>query len=124
MSLYLTRAAMEYNGALYTDFKSFQEDPVIMAKAIPLMYKTGTAPLTRRYKFKVEYVVPQGSTGLVFDNVTGATFSVEYDGGERHDYGGCTVEQVAESKIDEENELVREITFVCESKDGDFGATV
>jgi hypothetical protein len=126
MSLYIVRAALEVNGTPYADFKSFQEEPVQFNKQIPLMYTTGSAPVTHRYKFKAEYVVPQVNP---FDFTTlpaGSTFTVVYDGDERHVYGGIVVESITETKIDSENEFIRDVAFIAESKDGDpvspFGA--
>ena len=127
MSLFIVRAALELNGQPIAEFKSFQEEPVQFNKQIPLMYTTGTAPVTHRYKFKAEYVVPQTNP---FDFTTlsgGSTFTVVYDGGERHVYGGIVVESITETKIDSENEFVRDVAFIAATKDGDpaspFGAS-
>jgi hypothetical protein len=119
MSLFIVRAALELNGQPYAEFKSFQEEPIQYNKQIPLMYTTGTAPVTHRYKFKAEYVVPQVNP---FDFTTlpgGSTFTVVLDGGERHVYGGIVVESISETKIDSEAEYIRDVAFIAETKDGD-----
>lgn len=121
MAQYIVHAALEYNGALIADFKSFQEEPVMLAKDVKLMFTTGTAPLTRRYKFKAEYVVPQVNPVDFYTLPGGSTFTVVLDGGERHVYSGCVVESVSESKLDFENEFVRDVAFIAIAKDGDSG---
>jgi hypothetical protein len=114
MSQYIVRANLELAGKPIGDFKSFQEEAVQYNKQIPLMYKTGTAPVTHRYKFKAEYVVPQGG-GIDFTSlaVTGVTFNVELDGGERFIYGDVAVESISETKIDSENEYIRDVAFIA-----------
>lgn len=123
MALFVTRAVLEVNGSSITQFKSFSEKAIVANKAVPLMYSTGGAELTKRYQLEVEYVYPRDTTPFDFLTVTGngATLSVEYDSGERHDWGNVRTLEVGDAKVDGENELVKAITLMAESKDGNRG---
>lgn len=123
MSSYITRCQFEMNGSVISDFKSVTEKEYTVSKVVPLMYKTGSAKMTKRWQVEVVYVVPPVNP-FVWDDVVGGngTLSLEYDSGERVDYGGVSVLTVTPSAIDGENELTRTVAFTVESKDGDTGA--
>lgn len=123
MGLYVTRASLEINGASITDFKAFTEKTRTIRKAVPLMYKTGAAELTQRFSGDLDYVVPR-SAAVEFDAITAGTLTIEFDSGERVDFGGVHVTEVGDAAIDGENELVRKISFVAETREGKTGATV
>ena len=121
MALYVTRLALEVNGQVVTDFKAFTEKARIIRKKVPLMYKSGTAELTQRYEVEVDYVVPQIGP-FDFDSVTGGTLSVEYDSGERIEFGGVATAEVGDATVDGENELVKKIRLIAETRNGNSGA--
>lgn len=123
MSNYITRASFEMNGTVITDFKSVTEKEYTVSKVVPLMYKTGSAKLTKRWQLEVVYVVPP-LNAFDWDSVVGGSGSItlEYDSGERVDYGGVSVLTVAPSAIDGENELTRTVTFTVVNKNGDTGS--
>lgn len=120
--LYITRLALEVNGIVVTDFKSFTEKARTLRKKVPLMYKSGTAELTQRYEVEVDYVVPRDVTPFDFDSVVGGTLTVEYDSGDRTDFGGVATISVGDGKVDGENELVKVITLSAETRNGNTGA--
>jgi hypothetical protein len=122
MARYITRCQVDINGVSITDFKSFTEKAVVSRKAVPLMYKTGSADLTRRYQLEVDYVVPRDTTPFDFQTVSGGTLLVEYDSGETHTWGGVSTLEVGDATIDGENEMVRKVTFHADNRDGDTGA--
>ena len=119
-NLYITRASLEVNGQTITDFKGVTEKEVTLSKVVPLMYKTGTAKLTKRYQIEMDYVVPQLNP-FDFTAVQAGTITIEYDGGQRDDFGSVTVLTVGDKKVDGENETVQAITFMAESKNGNTG---
>ena len=121
MALYVIRCALEVNGAVVTDFKGFTERARVLRKKVPLMYKSGTAQLTQRYEVDLDYVVPQVNP-FVFDTVQGGTLTIEYDSGERIEYGGVACAEVGDATIDGENELVKKIRFIAENRNGNTGA--
>lgn len=123
MALYITRAALEVNGTVVTDFKAVTEKARVVRKAVPLMYKTGAAELTQRYQVEVDYVVPRDTAEFNFAAVTGGTLSLEYDSGDRVDFGGVHTLDVGDGAIDGENELVKKITLMAETRNGLTGAT-
>jgi hypothetical protein len=119
--MYITRCALEINGASVTDFKAVTEKSRVQAKQVNLMYKSGTSLLTQRYQVEVDYVVPAVSP-FNFENLYGGTLTLEYDNGERVDFGGVAVMSVGDSTIDGENELVKKIGLICETRNGATGA--
>lgn len=121
MALYVVRCALEVNGAVETNFKSFTEKSRVLRKQVPLMYKTGHAQLTQRFQVEVDYVVPQ-TNPFSFDGISGGTLTVEYDSGDRVDFGGVYTLEVGDAAVDGENELVRKVTLGAESRDGQTGA--
>jgi hypothetical protein len=122
MALYVTRCALTVNGKVIDDFKSFIEKARIIRKKVPLMYKSGTAQLTQRYEVEVDYVVPQ-TNPYSFDAIEGGTLSVEFDSGTTVDFGGVAVAEIGDATIDGENELVRKIRLIAETRNGNSGAT-
>ena len=122
MALYVSRLSLEVNGQVVTDFKNFTEKARVLRKKVPLMYKSGTADLTQRYEVEVDYVVPQINP-FDFDTVQGGTLVVEYDSGERTAFGGVATAEVGDASVDGENELVKKIRLICESRNGNTGAS-
>lgn len=123
MALMITRCALEVNGAVVTDFKGFTEKARVIRKQVPLMYSTKHAELTQRFSMDVDYVVPQVNP-FDFDSVSGGTLTVEFDGGDRIDFGGVYTLDVGDAAVDGENELVKKITFGAETRNGLTGASV
>ena len=120
---FILRASLEVNGTVVADFSSITEKAITARKPVNLMYSTGIADKTKRYELEVEYKYPRNSTPIDFlTTVANGTITVEYDGGERHDYGGVNCLEQGDAKIDGETELMKNITFMASSKDGDFGA--
>lgn len=122
MALYITRATLSVNGTDISDFKAVTEKSRKPRKAVPLMYKTGAAQMTQRFSVECEYVVPRDSTSFDFDSVTAGTLVIEYDSGEQVRFGGVHCEEVGDAKIDGENELVKVVSFICETRNGVTGA--
>jgi len=120
--LFVTRTFLEVNGTSVAEFRSVTEKAVIARKPVNLMYSTGVAELTKRYQLTVEYVYPRSVTPFDFLGVENGTLSVEYDSGERHDFGGVSCLEVGDGKIDGETEMLKEITFMAATKDGNTGA--
>lgn len=117
MALHVIRASLEVNGKLITDFKGVTEKSRNIAKAVPLMYSTGSAQLTQRFAVSVQYVVPQINP-FDFNTVQGGTLTVEYDSGDRNTYGGVYTDVIGDASVDGEAELVRTIDFHAESLNG------
>jgi len=123
MALSVTRLSLEVNGQVVNDFKAFNEKARVLRKAVPLMYRTNTAQLTQRYEVEIDYVVPQINP-FVFDTVEGGTLTVEYDSGERTEFGGVSCAEVGDAMVDGENELVKKIRLTCETRNGNTGGTI
>lgn len=121
--IYVARATLELNGEAYADFKAVSEKARTLRKKVNLMNKSGSARLTQRYEVEVDYVVP--SVGAKsFDAIEGGTLTVEYDNGDRVSWGGLACAEVGDAAIDGENELVKKIRFIAETRNGNTGATV
>lgn len=123
MSLMVVRCSLEVNGVVVNDFKGFTEKARVIRKQVNLMYATKHAELTQRFSVDVDYVVPQVSP-FDFDSVKGGTLTVEFDSGDRIDFGGVYTLDVGDAAVDGENELVKKITLGCETRNGLTGASV
>jgi len=121
--IYVSRCSLEVNGANITDFKAITEKARTMRKKVNLMNKSGSANITQRYEVEADYVVPQTGS-ITFDAVEGGTITVEYDNGDRISYGGAACAEVGDAAIDGENELVKKIRFICETRNNNTGATI
>ena len=119
MSTYITRARFDFNGTEITDFKSVTEKVSAQGKVVPLMYKTGSAPITRRFSGELDYVIPNDTTPFEFEGVSGATINITYDSGAQRLYGGVRVIEVGDRVIDGENEVVQKIHWMAEIRDGE-----
>jgi hypothetical protein len=123
MSNYITRFTLELAGRRIDDWADFKEDEIVLNKVIPLVNKSGSAPVTQRFGFEATYVVP---TVNPFDFMAnrGAVGSatVEYDDGERIDYGGVKVVSVAADPVGGENELKRKVKFFAATRNGLIGS--
>jgi hypothetical protein len=120
-NLYITRCEFASNGQNITDFKGFVEGAITSTKAVPLMHKTGSAKLTRRFTFQLDYVVPQVAPvdwlDAAYAEGTG-TAMITYDNGDTLQYGGVSVLESGEGTVDGENELVKRISFTAETRNG------
>ena len=123
MALSITRALLSVNGQDISDFKAFTEKTRTLRKSVHLMYKTNAADLTQRYMIDLDYVVPRDVPEFDFEDVTGGTLVIEYDSGEQVRFGGVHCLTVGDGVIDGENELVRKIEFMAETRNGNTGAT-
>ena len=122
MSLYVTRASLEVNGAVISDFKAVTMKSRAIRKQIPLMYSTGHGQITQRYQIDLDYVVPQ-TNPYNFDAVAGGTLNIEYDSGERVEFGGVYTLDVGDANVDGEKEVIQKITLGAETRNGNFGDT-
>jgi hypothetical protein len=118
---FIIRAHMELNGQDMADFDSVSESEVVINKTVPLMYGTGTAQKTKRWEISVDYKTPAVGEIDWFNNIANATVVLDYENGERHEYGGVQVISVGEAKTDGETEQKRTIKLFAASRDGIYG---
>jgi hypothetical protein len=118
---FITRAALELNGKVFDDFSSVEEHAIVAGKKVPLMYGSGWAPKTKRFELTVEYVVPTVNA-IDWLTVKNATFTIDYENGERVSYGGVNILDVGNAKADGETEVKKAIQLSANSRNGDFGA--
>lgn len=118
---YVTRATLAINGQDITDFKAVSEKSRTIHKQVPLMYKTGTATLTQRFSGDLDYVIPRDTPEFNFDGVVGGTLIIEYDNGEQVRFGGVATAETGDVSIDGENEAVKKVAWIAESRNGQVG---
>jgi len=117
--MFVTRALLDVNGQQIDNFKSVTQKAVTAAKQVPLMYKSGVAPLTKRFQVEVEYVVPQEAINVfnwMQDFGSSATLVITYDGGQSVTFSSVAVLEVGDAKIDGENELVQTVTLAASAR--------
>lgn len=117
MANFITRCELSINGATEKNFKSFTEKATTHGISVNLMNETGYAKKTQRWQVEVDYVVPQVNP-RDFSTLANGTLTVEYNGGERHNYGGVNLLEVGDSTIDGDNEKIQKVTLLCETRDG------
>jgi hypothetical protein len=113
--LYVSKCDLEVQGTTFSDFSSFTDNSVVVAKQVDLMSKTGFAKMTPRYGFTIEVKKPYiGSIDL--DSITDGTLSVEYDSGERILYKGVQTIETGDQTTDGETETTITKTFGATDK--------
>ena len=113
--LYCNRCELEVQGTTFSDFSSFTNNSVTVAKQVEMMNKTGFAKMTPRYGFTIEVKKPYvGSIDL--DNITDGTLTVEYDSGERILYKGVQSIETGDETTDGETETTITKTFGATDK--------
>ncbi len=120
---YISRASIEINGTVFDDIKAIDIDPRVIYKKVKLMYKSGEVQITQRYSGKFTYVVPKVNP-ISFDTVENGNITIDYENGTREEFGGVYIEEAGPRKIDGENEIVQEITWIAETRNGNTGATI
>lgn len=116
MSLAIIRAVLDFDGSQEENFKSITEHEVTRNKRVKAMNKTMIAAVTPEYGLDLEYIVP--ATGARdFSKVSGAVVKIYYEGGSTRTYRGVHIEKEGERKLDSENELVQNYTFIATERD-------
>ena len=105
--------SIEINGHKMTDFKSVTPKGVKFRKTVELMGKTGTARLTKRHAFSIEYVSPSGRPEFDWESLDNGTVVFNYPSGRRDVFLGATCLEVGDGKIDGSNELTRNIEIAA-----------
>jgi hypothetical protein len=108
MGDYLNKVTLEVDGQEVTDFKTFTEKELELAKQVNLMNKTGFMPVTPRYGVNVDYVVPAEGE-FDWESVKDGRLTAEYPNGQRITFTGVRTLKIGEAKVDGENEVVRTI---------------
>lgn len=116
MGLYVNRITLEVNGVSFSDFESFTDNSVTIAKQVNLMNKTGHALMKERYGFTVNVKVANIDPAVDLFKVRAGTCTVEYEGGKRTTYGGVYTLETGDGTIDGETELTHTVIFGAESK--------
>jgi hypothetical protein len=114
--LYVNKCELEVNGLSFTDFESFTDGAVTYHKPVNMMNKTGFAKMTPRHGFSAVVKVSVAKSVIDLDNVSGGTFTVEYEGGRRDTYGGVYTLDRSEGSINGETELTYTYNYGSETK--------
>ena len=116
MGLYVNRIQLEMNGVSFSDFESFTDNSVTVAKAVNLMNSTGHALMKERFGFTVNVKVANVSPSVDLFNIRNGVCTVEYENGARTTYGGVYTLETGDGTIDGETELTHTIVFGAETK--------
>ena len=116
MSDYVNRCALEANGVVFEDFESFTENSVTFAKAVNLMNKTGFASMVPRYGFSVNVKKNIAPPPINLYAIKNGTFTAEYEGGDRVDFGGVRTLESGDGAIDGETEQTNTIVYGAETR--------
>lgn len=115
---YVSRCEFALDGKDLPDFKSYEEEDVQFTEQVNLMNKTGNRPMTPRYRFAINYVVPADEPEMDFTQFrTGQhTVSVILEGGERVQWSGVRLLTRGGITADGESEAVRRILFSAKKR--------
>lgn len=116
MEAYISKVSLEINGELEEDFNAFTEKERVNKKTVNLMNKTGTIKVTKRYFFSLDYVVPANKPERDFEGIEEGTVTIDYENGKRISYGGVNQLSTGEAKYGDDNEVVKSIEFVAETR--------
>ena len=117
---YNTRCSLEFNGAVYEDFTGFSENSASLAIQVPLMNKTGTAKVMPRYGFSVDSVQSNVPASVNLRAIFEGTFTVEYENGDRVDFGGVATAETGDKSTDGESPTANSISFIAETRTPDL----
>lgn len=117
---YITRVSVELNGQVFDDFSAFTENSVTLTKQVNLMRKTGTAKMTPRYGFTLDWVKASIPAGVDPRKIYRKTFTVEEENGNRVTFGGVSVAETGDASVDGENEITQTVTYIAESRTPDL----
>ena len=112
---YVRKVSLEINGQEITDFKTVTQGERTLRVPVKLMGKTGFAKITQRPTCSLDYVVPKDNPEFDFDSVEDGTLTIDYENGTRVTYNGVCTEKIGQMKHDEENDLVKEISFIAQT---------
>lgn len=118
-TVYVNRCVLEVNGQSYSDFDSFTDNSVTVAKAVTLMNKTGFAKMTPRYGFSISVKKPY-TGALDLDSIENGTLTVEYDSGDRIIYRGVFTLETGDGAVDGETELTMTKVFGAAAKESEL----
>jgi hypothetical protein len=116
MSEYVRKVLLEINGQEITDFKTVEEGERTLRVPVKLMNSTGFATVTQRPTVKVDYVIPKSTPEFDFDDVEEGTLTIDYENGTRITYSGLSCEKVGQVKYDEDNDAVKTVEFLAETR--------
>ena len=116
MGLYVNRVTLEVNGVSFSDFESWTDNSVTLAKTVNLMNKTGHALMMPRYGFTVNVKIANINPAVDLFSVRGGTATVEFESGTRITYGGVYTLETGDGTADGETEMTKTIVFSAESK--------
>jgi len=116
MSDYVNRCILEADGVVFEDFESFTENSVTLAKQVNLMNKTGHASMLPRYGFSVNVKKNMAPPPINLYAIKGGTFTVEFENGERIDFGGVRTLESGDGAIDGETEQTNTIVYGAETR--------
>ena len=113
MAEYVSNVEVDFDGEALDDFDEFTEGEQDVAVEVPLMNKTGFTGMTARYRFNLNYVVPEVGE-IDFRTKKDGTCTIEYENGKRIVYTGVRALKIGETKHKDGEPSTRAI---------DFGAT-
>jgi len=113
----INKVAVEFDGQLETNFKTFKEGKRTLRRAVNLMHKTAKIKATARYSFSLEYAIPEDEPERDFDNMgDSGTCTIEYENGKRITYTGVSVGEIGEVTYDEEKDAVKTVDFLADNR--------
>lgn len=115
MAEYVAKLTLEANGESITDFSAFTDMTRSHHVQVELMNKTGHAKITPRYQFSVDYVIPESTPEYDWAGLANATFTKEYENGNRQTYGGVYLLDEGDTSFDGTTAATKTLTCGAET---------
>lgn len=115
---YVSRCDVVIDGEKEDNFKNFKRNEVEDSVEVKLMRKTGSADVTPRHSFSIDYVIPAGPKRN-FKAIKNSTIMVVMDDGSPLEFYGVRCRKRGEYTVDGEKETVQTITFGAERASDD-----
>lgn len=110
---YVKRARVSRNGQTIQHMKSYEEGEIEYASEVKLMDSDGSSDSLPRYRFKIDYAIPQAGATLDWSGVRDETWVIELQGGRRVTYTGVDCLKRSGYKTDGDNEGVITLDFIA-----------
>lgn len=110
---YVKRSRVTRNGQTVQHLKNYENGEQEYASEVKLMDGDGSSESVKRFRFLIDYAIPQIGAKLDWSDVRDETWTVELQGGQRITYTGVDCLKCSAFKTDMDNEAVITLSFIA-----------
>ncbi|NVO00760.1 MAG: hypothetical protein HXX17_15700 [Geobacteraceae bacterium] len=109
---------IEIDGQEEVNIKKVYEGKIVKRKAVNLMHRTGKIRVRSRPTVGFDLAISEGVAERNYEDMEDVAISIIYEDGSRVRYQGCSHESTGEVTYDEENEAIKRIDFIANTRYG------